>query len=332
MYNTGVSYNDPFVQYIISAAGQLSNVCFLIVMMIAILPMTQAALNMLFKGEEGFDFSPIWHLLTVCLLLTFYNEVMTAISAGIGGATEMIGVVLKAKTRTVTAPTSNGGVDHMSMYDYFTTETSTVMRSIFIYLSSGAISIGKVFIDRFRLVALAMTYLIGPIALTVSVIPGKKDSARIWFNAYFFIQCIAITMMLTDIVYVAYNDFHKQDEKNVDQFFMFVVMQLVFVGLYLLAAFFTTFFTGYSVAAGAITKLVSMSTTVATLAKSTLQSSSNAAGGLGKTLLNAPQTAVNAMQNVRDFKDKVSRSGTLAKQIIQDPKSTFGFKNHQAGI
>ncbi|MFB9865588.1 hypothetical protein [Rufibacter immobilis] len=238
------------------------------------------------------DFSPIIKALALFLVLFFYQDLMNVLGAGIKGVTQLFdgsGNVGEALQKLTTPPgiaaaaqsdnvaqtdvVEQGGAWYSKIYNsianfslmnlitqFFTTTTVLLVRQIVLFI---------------RQFVLGFLYVIGPIAICLSVIPAFSGLAGKWMQNFIAVQFWALTMNLLDLIYSNFADQNTavggvfgglvtpgQSFNDVQ----FLLMSVAFIILYCMVPTLTSYFIGSTAVQGFMSAAVGVAAGAASTA------------------------------------------------------------------
>jgi hypothetical protein len=118
----------------------------------------------------------------------------------------------------------------------------------------GIASIARKLIEIFRQTLLGFLYVVGPIALTMSVLPGFGKLLIKWFSHYLSVQFWSVTLVILDNLVVLYTDLSKmrtsvmsglslsEASEKID----ILLLNIVITVLYFMVPYLTSLFIGQS--------------------------------------------------------------------------------------
>ena len=153
------------------------------------------------------------------------------------------------------------------------------------FAMGGVASIARKLMELFRQTILGFLYIIGPIAISLSVLPVFGQLAKKWFQNYLSVQCWSITLIILDNLVVLYRNLTQHRlglmtglsvSEAVEKLDM-VLITIVIAILYLMVPYLTSLFVGQTQSAVYPAKVV------ATGAAATILAAKGAAmvGGAG---------------------------------------------------
>jgi hypothetical protein len=137
----------------------------------------------------------------------------------------------------------------------------------------GVASVARKLIEVFRQSLLGFLYVVGPIALSLSALPGFGGLLRKWFQNYFSVQCWSITLIILDNLVDLYTTISQartsamtggslpEASEKIDILLITIVITL----LYFMVPYLTSLFVGQTSSAMFNSKMISLGTAAATL-------------------------------------------------------------------
>jgi hypothetical protein len=122
------------------------------------------------------------------------------------------------------------------------------------FVLGGIASIARKLIEIFRQTLLGFLYVVGPIALAISVLPGFGKLLLKWFSHYLSVQFWSITLIILDNLVVLYTDLSKmrtsvmsglslsEASEKID----ILLLNIVITVLYFMVPYLTSLFIGQS--------------------------------------------------------------------------------------
>jgi signal transduction histidine kinase len=122
------------------------------------------------------------------------------------------------------------------------------------FVLGGIASIARKLIEIFRQTLLGFLYVVGPIALTMSVLPGFGKLLLKWFSHYLSVQFWSVTLVILDNLVVLYTDLSKmrtsvmsglslsEASEKID----ILLLNIVITVLYFMVPYLTSLFIGQS--------------------------------------------------------------------------------------
>ncbi|WP_181307946.1 hypothetical protein [Rufibacter sp. XAAS-G3-1] len=169
------------------------------------------------------DFSPIIKALALFLVLFFYQDLMNVLGAGIKGVTQLFdgsGNVGEALQKLTTPPgiAAAAQSDHVAQTDvveqggawyskiYNSIANFSLMNLITQFFTTTTVMLVRQIVLFIRQFVLGFLYVIGPIAICLSVIPAFSGLAGKWMQNFIAVQFWALTMNLLDLIYSNFAD------------------------------------------------------------------------------------------------------------------------------
>jgi hypothetical protein len=213
------------------------------------------------RGVEV-DYSPVVRGFILMVSLFFYGEVLGLISGAIGGFAGFITQpdniysnlnVLQSGVPAEPTRDSNSIVGYIGEAVAFMSAFNLheMMQS---FVLGGIASIARKLIEIFRQTLLGFLYVVGPIALTISVLPGFGKLLIKWFSHYLSVQFWSVTLIILDNLVVLYTDLSKmrtsvmsglslsEASEKID----ILLLNIVITVLYFMVPYLTSLFIGQS--------------------------------------------------------------------------------------
>ena len=84
---------------------------------------------------------------------------------------------------------------------------SGVIHGLIDLVQEGVTFLIRYFISFLRTFLLAFLYLVGPVALTISLIPGFQSTALAWFKGFIHVQLWQLSLNILDLLIDGFNDY-----------------------------------------------------------------------------------------------------------------------------
>ena len=215
---------------------------------------------LVFSQRFRLDVQPIVRGLVILFTLSFYTEFLEVISATIQAVSDYIGpdqtfMQKLADMWNLLLPGSQDGGLPSNMEELYVTFTRLMqfdlVNWLLALLEGSFVHVVRKGIELLRLVLLGFLYVVGPLALGFSVIPGFNSLAMKWLLSYLTVQCWSITLIILDTLVTEFNSLYLNgllfpDELTASNF---VLVSLVIVILYFMIPHLTAYYLGHSHAA-----------------------------------------------------------------------------------
>jgi hypothetical protein len=124
-------------------------------------------------------------------------------------------------------------------------------------IESGITLFIRISYEKLRALLLAFLTTVGPLSLTLSVIPGMERIASHWFRGWFVVHMWSVTLRILDSIIVNYNEtvFNTAMANGETAFMDSIIINLVCILMYLMVPSLTTYFVGYAATSGFLGKL-----------------------------------------------------------------------------
>ncbi|MFB9865668.1 hypothetical protein [Rufibacter immobilis] len=259
------------------------------------------------------DLSPVVKALALFLVLFFYRDLTDILGAGIKGVTQLFdgpgnvgealqkltappGIAAAAQADTV-APSEvveQGGAWYSKIYhsianfslmnlitEFFTTTTVLFIRQIVLFI---------------RQFVLGFLYVVGPLAICLSVVPAFSGLAGKWLQNFIAVQFWALTMNLLDLIYTNFADQNTTVGGVLGGMVLpgqtyndaqFLVMSVAFIILYCMVPTLTSYFIGSTAVQSFMGAVVGMAAGAAATAGAVVfppATGGGATGALGRAM------------------------------------------------
>ena len=232
----------------------------LIPLFLLVVMFNQLFAALVFSQRFRLDVQPIVRGFVLLFALTFYADFLDMISATIKALSDYIGpdqtfMQKLADMWTLLLPSTQDGALPSNMEELYASATRLLrfdLTSWLLALLEGSfVHIVRKGIELIRLVLLAFLYIVGPLAIGISVIPGFNGIAMKWLLSYLTVQCWSMTLIILDTLVTEFNSLYlngllfSTDLGHVN----FLLIGLVIVILYFLVPHLTSYYLGHSHAA-----------------------------------------------------------------------------------
>lgn len=216
------------------------------------------------------DFSPIIKALSLFLLLFFYQDLMNVLGGGIKAVTQLfdgeanVGEALQQLTTppSMAAAAQSDNVSQSDMVEhggnmftqmYNAVSNFSLMNLITQFFTGTTVMLIRQIVLFIRQFILGFLYVIGPIAICLSVIPAFSGLAGKWLQNFIAVQFWALTMNLLDLIYSNFADTNTTaggifgGTENPGQYLNdvhFLLMSVAFIILYCMVPTLTGHFIG----------------------------------------------------------------------------------------
>jgi hypothetical protein len=205
------------------------------------------------------DAYPLVRGVVILMVLAFYRDLLEVLSATLEAITEFIGPdrTFMQKLTDMWNLLLLGADREMpsSMEEVYETFTRLwhfdLVTWLLALLEGSFVHIVRKGIELIRLVLLGFLYIVGPLALGLSVIPGFGSLFLKWLQSYLTVQFWSVTLIILDTLVSEFNSLYFDgllfpevlDTTN------FVLVSLVIVILYFLVPHLTSYYLGHAHAA-----------------------------------------------------------------------------------
>nr|WKN34423.1 conjugal transfer protein TraG N-terminal domain-containing protein [Tunicatimonas sp. TK19036] len=215
---------------------------------------------LVFSGRFRLDVFPIVRGLVLLFTLTFYADFLEVISATIKALADFIGPdktfmqKLSDMWNLLLPGAQNGALPRNmeELYESFTRIMQFDLVSWLLSLLEGSfVYVVRKGIELIRLVLLGFLYVVGPLAIGLSILPGFHSLAMKWLQSYLTVQFWSVTLIILDTLVSQFNSlyFNGLLFSNELGATNFVLVSLVIVILYFMVPHLTSYYLGHSHAA-----------------------------------------------------------------------------------
>lgn len=209
----------------------------------------------LIAGETlRLDFGPILRGLVLMLIISVYPELMQVLSMALSGFTSLFNVEDEklaeifgnlAVQAAGTGEESGGVLGAVSGYFSDVLDgVRSVGWSLGAWIQEGLIYAVRGGISLVRSFLLVFLFLIGPIALAFSLIPGFQHTALSWLKGFMGVSLWALTLNILDMLAGAFNEYALQLIAQGEEFSLSygIMVNVVIALVYLLTPALTNYF------------------------------------------------------------------------------------------
>ncbi|MEK6481655.1 hypothetical protein WJR50_29190 [Catalinimonas sp. 4WD22] len=215
---------------------------------------------LVFSQRFRLDFQPMVRGVVLWIGLAFYSDFLDVISATIQAISDYIGpdrtfMQKLAEMWNLLLPGSQTGELPSNMEELYASFTRLMqfdlVNWLLALLEGSFVHIVRKGIELIRLVLLAFLYIVGPLAIGLSVIPGLNSLAMKWLQSYLTVQFWSITLIILDTLVSEFNSLYFNGYLFPDELSTtnFVLVSLVIVILYFMVPHLTSYIIGHSHAA-----------------------------------------------------------------------------------
>ncbi len=212
---------------------------------------------LVFSQRFRLDVQPIVRGFVILFALTFYTEFLEVISGTIEALADYIGpdktfMQKLADMWNLLLPSTQDGGLPSNMEELYATFTRLMqfdlVNWLLALLEGSFVHVVRKGIEIIRLVLLGFLYVVGPLALGFSVIPGFNSLAMKWLMSYLTVQCWSITLIILDTLVTEFNSLYLNgllfsNELGASNF---VLVSLIIVILYFMVPHLTAYYLGHS--------------------------------------------------------------------------------------
>jgi hypothetical protein len=237
-----------------------------------------------FTSQRGVevDYSPVVRGFILMVSLFFYAEILGLISGAIGGFAGFITQpdniysnlnILQSGVPAESEPKENSLTGYIGQaVEWLSSFNLHEMLQSFVL--GGIASIARKLIDIFRQTLLGFLYVVGPIALSISVLPGFGKLLLKWFQNYLSVQLWSITLIILDNLVVLYTDLSRMRTSvmsglSVDEAsekIDIILLNIAITVLYFMVPYLTSLFVGQTSSGSFQSKAIGLATAGAMLA------------------------------------------------------------------
>ena len=215
---------------------------------------------LVFSQRFRLEVQPIVRGFVILFALTFYTDFLDVISTTIKALSDYIGpdktfMQKLADMWNLLLPSTQDGSLPSNMEELYATFTRLMqfdlVNWLLALLEGSFVHVVRKGIEVIRLVLLAFLYIVGPLALGISVIPGFNSVAMKWLQSYLTVQFWSVTLIILDTLVTEFNSLYLNGLLFTNELGAanFVLVSLVIVILYFLVPHLTSYYLGHSHAA-----------------------------------------------------------------------------------
>ena len=215
---------------------------------------------LVFSQRFRLDVQPIVRGFVILFALTFYTEFLDVISGTIKALSDYIGpdqtfMQKLADMWNLLLPGAQDGSLPSTMEELYATFTRLMqfdlINWILALLEGSFVYVVRKGIELIRLVLLGFLYVVGPLALGISIIPGFNSLAMKWLQSYLTVQFWSVTLIILDTLVSEFNSLYLNGLLFTNELGAanFALVSLVIVILYFLVPHLTSYYLGHSHAA-----------------------------------------------------------------------------------
>jgi hypothetical protein len=214
-----ISANPSFLQAVAELTGIVIRSCvFIVPTFVAIVLIFSLAKGFASGGGVQVDYTPLVRGFILMVSLYFYQELLGIISSAIGG---FVSLISQPENIYVQLDDLQGGLtpkphpENSSLTDYVdqavefiqSFDLQAMLQSMVL---GGIASLARKVIELLRQTLLGFLYIVGPIAVSISVLPGFGRLFLKWFQNYLSVQFWSLTLIILDNLVVLYTNFTKE--------------------------------------------------------------------------------------------------------------------------
>jgi hypothetical protein len=214
-----ISANPSFLQAVAELTGIVIRSCvFIVPTLVAIVLIVSLAKGFSSGGGVQVDYSPLVRGFILMVSLYFYEELLGIVSSAIEG---FVGMIAQPENIYVELDDLQGGlpskpeVGDKSLTDYVdqavefiqSFDLQAMLQSMVL---GGIASLARKVIELLRQTLLGFLYIMGPMAIALSVLPGFGRLFLKWFQNYLSVQFYSLTLVILDNLVVLYTQFTKE--------------------------------------------------------------------------------------------------------------------------
>lgn len=256
-----ISANPSFLQAVAELTGIVIRSCvFIVPTFVAIVLIFSLAKGFASGGGVQVDYTPLVRGFILMVSLYFYQELLGIVSLAIGGFVGLMGQPeniyaqlddLQGGLTPKSDPGNSSLTDYVDQAVEFiqSFDLQAMLQSMVL---GGIASLARKVIELLRQTLLGFLYVVGPIAIAVSVLPGFGRLFLKWFQNYLSVQFWSLTLIILDNLVVLYTNFTKERvsilsgapagvaSERVD----FLLISIVITILYFMVPYLTSFYIG----------------------------------------------------------------------------------------
>ena len=215
---------------------------------------------LVFSQRFRLDVYPIVRGIVLLFALTFYADFLDVISASIQALSDYIGpdktfMQKLSDMWNLLLPGSQAGGLPSNMEELYQSFTRLMqfdlVNWLLALLEGSFVHIVRKGIEILRLVLLGFLYIVGPLAIGLSIIPGFNSLAMKWLQSYLTVQFWSVTLIILDTLVAEFNTLYLNGLLFTNELGAsnFVLVSLIIVILYFMVPHLTAYYLGHSHAA-----------------------------------------------------------------------------------
>ena len=175
------------------------------------------AKSLIFGKEVTMDYIQLIRGFIILVVVMLYPELMNILTMFISIFSSMFDVsneeIMAALENIAVAgisPTEENGIDDswwQTLLSFPDRVLSDLLIGIVDVIQDGITFLIRHFISFLRTFLLAFLYLVGPVALTLSLIPGFQSTALTWIKGFIHVQLWQLTLNVLDLMVDGFNDY-----------------------------------------------------------------------------------------------------------------------------
>ena len=258
---------SDYIGKINSATGSVVSACLIVAPILFMLRLGWTLFMGIAFGQNGqWDMRDIAIAILKVIFITVYISVMSNITMGLQDFCNLVSGS-GYMDKLAAAKFDKLMADDPAWYDYI----ASFFNFFIEFFKSTGIAIVRILLSYVQLILGGFLYVIGPIALTVSIIAGDGMLKR-WFASFITVNFWTLTMNLLDVI---------QDAIGYDNLSASIIFSLGFVIMYMMVPRLTTLYIGSSGATSIPSKLLGAATSIVALNKFSQMSKNKEQAGKG---------------------------------------------------
>ena len=277
-----MSANPSFLQAVLELSGIIIRSCvFIVPTFVAIVLIVSLAKGFTSARGVGVDYSPLVRGFILMVSLYFYQELLGIVSSAIEG---FVGMIAQPENIYAQLDDLQGGLspndpENSSLTGYVDQavafiESFDLQAMLQSMVLGGIASLARKLIELLRQTLLGFLYVVGPMAIALSVLPGFGRLFLKWFQNYLSLQFWSLTLVILDNLVVLYTDFTKERVSILSgapaavagERIDFLLISLVITILYCMVPYLTSLYIGQTSSSVFQSKVIGMATAGTALA------------------------------------------------------------------
>lgn len=316
-----ITHDQLFLNAIEALTNSLLSTCYALIPIFMMMNLAVQYFKGLTQENLSIDYSPVLRGVVILIILFSYEELMEVVSSSIGSFSTLIdrpeNVMDELKKLAETKPKAEKETDFLDAMGSMISQVSidfSITGMLFSSIKEGLLLITRYLIDLIRQVLLGFLYVVGPISLMLSTIPGFSGLAMKWFQSYLSVQFWSVTLAILDALANVIAKSYELAPAALTSDVALIAVNIVIVIMYFMVPYLTSFMMGQAASGQFLSKVVGMAASGAKMA------GSMASGGVGTIGSFAAKGATGAMSTASSAINTASSIGNSSPSGHNLPK------------